>query len=560
MVWMTDAGHTMLVPTFGPKSREVYEHQRDSYEILTRDLLANWNKIEKTISEDGNIQNLQQGGNQENLQEPEGTPGDEEQGKANKFKSEIDVSTVDRTPILRAMQDRGHTVTSLANEVGVDPPAISRILRTPKDVQGDPGGRNPSMGLASQICNVLRIDPTAAFPDIFAAKNYEARQTPGNAGSGDHAHGKGGGKWNQGSGISESLEDTLEILEATEIYDVLCEEIASSGLPFDCFWKKAFWPSVRRIRPNTTVVDFAETLRHIWNEQSLNEDTINEFWGKRPQPKADQAGFDNWVNGLPQEKPAAAAPKKPNLQPSIDRMNSQIMPPIQKAFQHAMDTLKKDLQQVQYKAGANPKVAPHAWEVINRFYKTVMNAGKNYAPKWKQADPSAAPGYASDYDKAKSEFSKMNQPSNAPTEEFDASPIPSMPERDDDETVYDLGNPPDRSNGGRSTTQNNEDPLAVPSNGGAQSPSWDPRQDPKRKMGQLNQFQGSGGAMVPYRGGGTMANSGGGAGGGPLAQRGPSSMNQSDDEYEEDPDIIDAEYEVKQPTPQLGSGGQRSFR
>ena len=192
MVWMTDAGHTMLVPTATVSSqKEVYEGETPQYDIFTNTLLQNWHKLSSTITE-----------SEQDPQKQKKQDQDEESGMS----TSIDTSTVDRKPILRAMEDRGFTVTSLADAVGVDPPAISRILRTPKKTQGDPGGRNPSMGLASQICTALRIDPTAAFPDIFGDKSkYKPRSTPGNRGSGmsGSAHGstrkgKATEKWTQG--------------------------------------------------------------------------------------------------------------------------------------------------------------------------------------------------------------------------------------------------------------------------------------------------------------------------------------------------------------------------
>lgn len=194
MVWMTDAGHTMLVPTTQRTNpREVFEQSREQYEVMTRDLLTNWNRIERVLTETygSNAGNLQQGGNEQNLEPPEGTEGDEDEGRAGEFRNTIDMTSVDRPTIANAMKDRGHTVTSLAAEVGVEPPAISRILRKPKDTQGDPGGRNPSMGLASEICSVLRIDPTAAFPDIFNPQSsYQPRNQPGNDGSGSNSRNK----------------------------------------------------------------------------------------------------------------------------------------------------------------------------------------------------------------------------------------------------------------------------------------------------------------------------------------------------------------------------------
>lgn len=192
MVWMTDAGHTMLVPTGQRPTKEVYEHQSDQYDIFTNTLLQNWNKLSRTLVEDDN-QKMARDDKAED--EPD---QQEEQDETDQIRSTIDASTVDRKPMLRALEDQGYTVTSLANAVGVDPPAISRILRKPKDVQGDPGGRNPSMGLASKVCSILRIDPTAAFPDIFGDKGrYQPRKPPANRGSG--MKGAAGGSKRKGS-------------------------------------------------------------------------------------------------------------------------------------------------------------------------------------------------------------------------------------------------------------------------------------------------------------------------------------------------------------------------
>ncbi len=92
---------------------------------------------------------------------------DEEKPEGDSNIGNIDVSTVTRTPLLNAIKDSGHTLTSLAKAVGVDTPMISRLLRLPKDTAGDPGGRNPSIQLAGDLCRVLRMDPASAFPDIF---------------------------------------------------------------------------------------------------------------------------------------------------------------------------------------------------------------------------------------------------------------------------------------------------------------------------------------------------------------------------------------------------------
>lgn len=183
MIWVTDVGHTMLVPT-RPGQSEVHESVNDQYEVHTPTLLKHWSKLERVIGE-------------------QKSNDDDEEGE---IQTTVDPADIDRPPILRAMQDRGFTVTSLAHAAGVQPPAISRLLRIPKDRQGDPGGRNPSMGLAAAISKLLRVDPTALFPDIFGSsgrQDLKARQTPGNRGSGTTSgsakKGKATKKWTQGS-------------------------------------------------------------------------------------------------------------------------------------------------------------------------------------------------------------------------------------------------------------------------------------------------------------------------------------------------------------------------
>lgn len=204
MVWAIDAGHTMLVPVQMEKpATEVFENAGQTYEVLTPDLLQNWNKVERILSEAANEDNESEGEDESEGEKPETS-----KSKAPEFQSRVDPADIDRNPMLRAMEQQGHTVTSLADAVGVDPPAISRLLRTPKDRQGDPGGRNPSIGLASQIANELRMDVEALFPDIFGVpkQDLQARSNPGNRGSGmtgaaagSKRKGRATAKWTQGS-------------------------------------------------------------------------------------------------------------------------------------------------------------------------------------------------------------------------------------------------------------------------------------------------------------------------------------------------------------------------
>jgi hypothetical protein len=219
MVWATDAGHTMLVPIEGRQpSKEVFEAAHNNYEITTPDLLRHWNKVERVLAEAEDDQNQSEGESdnesESDTSEPEPkeseyatTNNEPQSSSAPEFKSRVDPSDIDRSPLLRALEQQGHTVTSLAAAVGVDPPAISRLLRTPKDRQGDPGGRNPSIGTASRIANELRMDVEALFPDIFGVPDQKLgpRTPPSNRGSGMSGSAAGSArkgaatkKWTQG--------------------------------------------------------------------------------------------------------------------------------------------------------------------------------------------------------------------------------------------------------------------------------------------------------------------------------------------------------------------------
>jgi len=212
----TDAGHTMLVPIGNQTNyREVFEGKLDEFEVLTPRLLGNWHNVERVLAErsgEGNDRPEHEDGEFEGGEGGEG--GEEDDHKASgEFRSKVDPASVDRSPMLRAMEQQGHTVTSLANAVGVDVPAISRLLRTPKDRQGDPGGRNPSIGTASAIANTLKLNVEALFPDLFSGQSGTdagPRDQPGNRGSGmkGAAHGsarkgKATQKWTQGGAPSE---------------------------------------------------------------------------------------------------------------------------------------------------------------------------------------------------------------------------------------------------------------------------------------------------------------------------------------------------------------------
>lgn len=145
MVWMTDSGHTMLVPTNKNGSPSgVYEATEDKYDVLTPALLQHFNSVERVLEEEAQDQNPFEGG------ETEDDSGESQ--PAQQFKSYINPNDIDRHEILRAMRRKGMSETQLAAAVGVDTPMISRILRT----EG-PSARDPSYELACKLSDVLGV-------------------------------------------------------------------------------------------------------------------------------------------------------------------------------------------------------------------------------------------------------------------------------------------------------------------------------------------------------------------------------------------------------------------
>lgn len=406
MVWMTDAGHTMLVPVAeGTKrSKEVFEQTTDQYDIFTNTLLNNWNKLEKILSEDVD-DHLDRVVDDDEMEVDQ---GEEKEGPEGEIRTNVNVSTVDRMPILRAMQDRGHTVTSLANAVGVDPPAISRILRTPKDVQGDPKGRNPSMGLASQICSELRLDPTAAFPDIFGAQKYEPRNTPGNRGSGMGGAASGSmrkgaatEKWTQGSTAEEFAKN----------FDALCEAIALSGMPFESYWESYAFP--------TLVEGNCQTIHELLNEFrwpfSQKQRTLPTMSAAANQSSA---ANQQYADRLASRK---AAGTRPGMTPEYERrderfetqkqrMNEKIVAPVKKAFASAMNQFLQQAQELQYQQGVSEKEAPHAWQLAKQFYNAMMQRAAEFQANWKRVKPGETIGYNNDYTKARDDYRSKSAP------------------------------------------------------------------------------------------------------------------------------------------------------
>jgi len=216
VVWANDAGHTMLVPLNTTKlDQEVYS-EMGHYDVLTPNLLNNWDKVNRTLAEHGanfggeemdfstaneNIQRaLEYGILEDEEAEATGPPG-EERDEEGLFQSRINDATVDRTALARAFKASGLTLQQLADKVGVHKSALSRWMRT-----GD-GGRNPTATHLGAIKRVLGIDAETVLPDILGdtrkstEKSEKRKKTRGsgqtNRAKGDTRRASGG--WTKGN-------------------------------------------------------------------------------------------------------------------------------------------------------------------------------------------------------------------------------------------------------------------------------------------------------------------------------------------------------------------------
>jgi len=106
----------------------------------------------------------------------------------------INTDDTDRQAMLRAMENTGHSVSSLAADTDVQPSMISRLLRKPRSGNPDESARNPSIKLAAKIEGALNTSVEALFPDIFDTSRP------------DKSRGKGRGKAKSGRSRKSSSE------------------------------------------------------------------------------------------------------------------------------------------------------------------------------------------------------------------------------------------------------------------------------------------------------------------------------------------------------------------
>lgn len=146
IVWNGKAGHALLIPSASLEvSPEVYTKKEEAgYEIHKSKLIANWNRLEKSIAEDD-------GGFGSN-KHPNLRRGNEDDGGSSiqTFGSEVD-----NTQLKGAMERADMTMSDVADAVDVDVSTISRMLRDKRAGAGDPKGRLPSIDLATRVADAV---------------------------------------------------------------------------------------------------------------------------------------------------------------------------------------------------------------------------------------------------------------------------------------------------------------------------------------------------------------------------------------------------------------------
>ena len=206
VVWANDPGHTMLVPLDATKpNKEVYS-EMEHYDVLTLDLLNNWDKVSRTLAEYTQI--LEDDDDDDDASDTSAAAADDERDEEGQYQSRIDKKSVDRHALARAIEASGKTEQEIADAAGVDKSTVSRWLRVPKGgANKDPGGRNPGVANLGKILKVLPgLDAKQAIPDVLGglARSTSKSKKTKTRGSGQKNRAKGDtrraeGGWNKGN-------------------------------------------------------------------------------------------------------------------------------------------------------------------------------------------------------------------------------------------------------------------------------------------------------------------------------------------------------------------------
>jgi transcriptional regulator with XRE-family HTH domain len=365
------------------------------------------------------------------------------EGRDENFALSVDRETVDRPSLMTAIENAGFTLTDLANKVGVDVPAISRLLRTPVGRQGDPGGRNPSAGLAGQICKALRADPTALFPDIFGSTaSYKPRQQPGNKGSGTSPNsakkGQATQKWTQGNMGEEAQIATALVAICEQLHELgttpeeffqLClapammeaEHAEPTKLLNEFLDLKSIFGGLKKKFSNTPADDYDDGTSETTDLDATPLDAGREASMQRAMgPYANKSidDMDAELNQSPTDsdpahpanrhysnmlkKNAATGTTQPQrFEDKKNQVRQEVVKPMAQRFMQMLNSFRKDTYDRAYLGGAG-KMGPITKALADRLYKGVAWAAqKALAPNFKMARPGENPHQA-DYEAGRS--------------------------------------------------------------------------------------------------------------------------------------------------------------
>ena len=152
LIWASDKDNTQLIRSEDiSRYREAFDRSDDTIEVRTRDLINNYQTIEKVLAESGKSDDA--------------------------FASKT--RKVDRTALHAAKENSGMSEEELGKACGVHRSTISRLMRKPREAQGsaDPGGRNPSIEVAAKLSSVLQTGVENLFPDLLTKRTKSKKKT-----------------------------------------------------------------------------------------------------------------------------------------------------------------------------------------------------------------------------------------------------------------------------------------------------------------------------------------------------------------------------------------------
>lgn len=194
VVWTTDLGNTMLVPSANLSiNTEIYETPTKDVEVYTPRLLGAWSKVERVMYEDEGSKS---------------SSDDKWKDEEVDSKWSQDASKIDRTAFANAIKRSGKSQAEIASEVGVGEPTVSRWLQDGSKSTG----RDPTLDHLNDLSSVLG----ASIDSLGFNPKHRHKKRKSNRGSGRGGAGSTSKKGNKdySKGNAESfLRDGFDLME-----------------------------------------------------------------------------------------------------------------------------------------------------------------------------------------------------------------------------------------------------------------------------------------------------------------------------------------------------------